>query len=97
MVLPGASVDDTEKVAERLRRMVEESHVNVGAQSIGVTVSVGVMSFPDCTANNETDYVRIANEARYAAKAADRNRVIVHAQYRDRLPTSHGMDPVNVG
>ena len=39
MVFPGASVDDTEKVAERLRGTVEESHVNVGAQSIGVTVS----------------------------------------------------------
>jgi len=39
MVFPGASVDDAEKVAERLRGTVEESHVNVGAQSIGVTVS----------------------------------------------------------
>lgn len=86
MVLPSASVDDAEKVAERLRRTVEESHVIVGAQSIGVTVtvtvtvSVGVMSFPVCTANNETDCVRLADEARYAAKAGGRNRVVVHAQ-----------------
>ena len=97
MVLPGASVDDAEKVAERLRRTVEESHVDVGAQSIGVTVSVGVMSFPDCKANNETDCVRIADEALYAAKAGGRNRVVVHAQGRDRPLTSRGMDLVNIG
>jgi diguanylate cyclase (GGDEF)-like protein len=97
MVLPGASVHDAEKVAERLRRTIEESHVEVGAQSIGVTVSVGVMSYPDCTANNETDCVRIADEALYAAKAGGRNRVVVHAQGRDRLPTSRGMDLVNIG
>jgi GGDEF domain-containing protein len=45
MVLPGASVDDAEKVAKRLRQTVGESHANVGAQSIGVTVSTGYRSY----------------------------------------------------
>jgi two-component system cell cycle response regulator len=96
MLLPGASVDDAAKVAERLRRSVEESHVDIGAQAIGVTVSVGVMSFPDYKANDETDCVRIADEALYAAKAGGRNRVVVHAHDRDLFQTSRGMGLVNI-
>jgi two-component system cell cycle response regulator len=97
MVLPGASVDDAAKVAERLRREVEVSHVIAGAKSICVTVSVGVVSFPDCLASDETDCVRIADEALYAAKAGGRNRVIVHAQDRDRVRSSLGEDLASVG
>ena len=97
MVLPGASVDDSEKVAERLRRVIEESHFVVGAKSIGVTVSIGVASFPGCMASDETDCVRMADEALYAAKAGGRNRVVVHAQDRDRLRSLHGEDLVSVG
>jgi two-component system cell cycle response regulator len=97
MVLPGASVDDAAKVAERLRRAVEASHIVAGAKSIGVTVSVGVVSFPGCPASDETDCVRMADEALYAAKAGGRNRVIVHAQDRDRVRSSLGDDLASVG
>jgi len=96
MVLPGASLDDAAKVAERLRRTVEESHVAVGAQSIGVTVSVGAASFPACIVNDETDAVRIVDEALYAAKEGGRNRVVVHAHASPSIPAIRNEDLLSI-
>jgi hypothetical protein len=39
----------------------------------------------------------MAEEVLYAAKAGGRNRVVVHAQDRDRLRTFRGEDLVNAG
>ena len=96
MVLPGASLDDAAKVAERLRRTVEESRVAVGTQSIGVTVSVGAASFPACIVNDETDAVRIVDEALYAAKEGGRNRVVVHADASPSIPDIRNEDLLSI-
>jgi diguanylate cyclase (GGDEF)-like protein len=78
MVLPGASVIDAEKCAERLRRLVETTQVAAGTQVVRVTISVGVVSFPSCNAKDDIDSVRIVDEALYAAKEGGRNRVVMH-------------------
>jgi diguanylate cyclase (GGDEF)-like protein len=60
-------------VAERIRRQVEQSRVE---GDMGVTISVGVSSFP----NHGTDaemMVRAADDALYEAKRTGKNRVVV--------------------
>jgi diguanylate cyclase (GGDEF)-like protein len=79
MVLPGASVQDSATVAERLRSSVEETRIVAGDQCVRIAVSIGGVGFPSCGATDETDLIRIADQALYAAKEGGRNRVVLHA------------------
>jgi diguanylate cyclase (GGDEF)-like protein len=76
ILLPAASKENARDIAERLRRMVEESSVSDGDQEIRVTVSVGVTSFPEFTVNSQQDLVKRADELLYSAKETGRNRVV---------------------
>jgi diguanylate cyclase (GGDEF)-like protein len=42
-----------------------------------VTVSLGITSYPEIDVEGETDLVKQADEALYAAKESGRNRVVV--------------------
>jgi two-component system, cell cycle response regulator len=76
VILPGASRDDTQFVAERLRHMIEDCSVRHNQQELRVTISAGYTSFPENNAADETALVKNADEALYAAKDAGRNRAI---------------------
>jgi GGDEF domain-containing protein len=59
-------------VAERIRRRIEESRF----RGLGMTVSIGVCSYPD----HGTDFealIRAADDALYEAKKSGKNRVVV--------------------
>ena len=76
-ILPGASRNDTFKIADRLRRMVQEASVADGEDLIKVTVSIGGISFPEVNTANETDLVNQADKALYIAKESGRNCVVM--------------------
>ncbi len=59
-------------VAERIRRQVE----TVQWQGVGVTVSIGVASYPEHGADMD-GLIKAADDALYGAKRSGRNRVIV--------------------
>lgn len=85
-------------VAERLRRRVGSARVTaVGDDSlgfeVGMTVSIGVATWPDCPAERVDDLVAAADRALYQAKSAGRNRCVVTVtppppddQQQDALP-----------
>lgn len=78
VILPGASKEDTQFVAERLRHMVEDSsfmHVN---QQIKITVSAGYTSYPENDTNDESALVVNADKALYIAKELGRNKVVCY-------------------
>ena len=78
VVLPDTNVGGARKVAERIRRKVEETLFTVSLDSVRVTVSIGISSrVPDRAEYNETLFEE-ADQALYQAKAANRNRVVVH-------------------
>ncbi|MFW6363871.1 MAG: GGDEF domain-containing protein, partial [Spirochaeta sp.] len=66
------------EVGERIRQMVE-AHVftTAGGQSLRVTVSAGIASFPRTT-KEPGDLFRDADIALYEAKRGGRNRCVVH-------------------
>lgn len=60
-------------VAERIRRQVEKSQVD---GVIGVTISIGVASYPDHGTDPET-LIKSADDALYTAKRTGKNRVVI--------------------
>ncbi len=73
VILPGCPTGEAARIAEELRRCVEQEAQQWEA---AVTVSVGVASVPEHSVAGE-GLVRAADEALYAAKRAGRNRVAV--------------------
>jgi diguanylate cyclase (GGDEF)-like protein len=83
--LPGASGDDTQFVADRQRRMVEDSIVNHGHQELKLTMSIGFTSFPENDSEGEMDLVHSAGKALYQTKEAGRNKVTNYTPKRKRV------------
>ncbi|WP_413163403.1 PAS domain S-box protein [Capilliphycus salinus ALCB114379] len=75
LILPEASLDDTQTRAEEIRHSIERLKLNHGDQSLGsITASFGVACFPQHGKTLEA-VLRIADTALYQAKALGRNRV----------------------
>jgi diguanylate cyclase (GGDEF)-like protein len=80
LLLPGASVDQAVKVAERVRNAVEELAIaNEDAPHGRVTISVGVASVEDCDGADVDSLIKAADSALYMAKIRGRNRVVAYA------------------
>jgi two-component system, cell cycle response regulator len=77
VILPAASKANSRDVGEKLRRIVEDVSVTVGDRAIRVTISVGIISFPEFAVASDQELVKRADEALFSAKETGRNRVIV--------------------
>ncbi|MEN8199806.1 MAG: sensor domain-containing diguanylate cyclase [Thermodesulfobacteriota bacterium] len=76
VMLPETTGEETMRLAERLRKTVQESTLTVGAISINFTVSIGVATMnPIDKASFPYVVIKHADEALYRAKHAGRNRV----------------------
>ncbi len=78
VIMPGASRQDSEFVAERVRRMIEESSAQHGEHQISVTVSIGAVSSPETDVSDESKLIALSDKALYEAKEQGRNRVILY-------------------
>ena len=76
VVLRGVGVSGAKQLAERLRVLIENTHVPFGGVEIRVTASLGVASLACCReGRNIHQLVGTADERLYRAKASGRNRV----------------------
>ncbi len=75
VILPGMGKTGLLHRAELLRRTIEHTPIAAGAETVRLTVSIGVSVFPDHGAT-EGELLRAADAALYQAKAAGRNRVV---------------------
>jgi two-component system, cell cycle response regulator len=71
-------------VAERLRQRVSAARVTVAGRDgvsseVGMTVSIGIATWPDCPAERVDDLVAVADRALYQAKSEGRNRCMFAA------------------
>ena len=80
VVMPGASLDDAQRVAERIRRDVAAAPFRImgGRESLSITISIGVAA---TTGPGDTPdlLLKRADEGVYEAKAGGRNKVIAKA------------------
>ncbi|MEZ4399526.1 MAG: GGDEF domain-containing protein [Kofleriaceae bacterium] len=76
VILRATAIDQAMLLAERLRRRVEETRIDVeGGGPVRVTVSIGAAVYLEPTVTTAADLVGAADRALYQAKAAGRNRV----------------------
>jgi diguanylate cyclase (GGDEF)-like protein len=76
LVLPGASSEQAEAIAERIRAAVEELGVATDAGTISVTVSIGLTASGRHPSANFENLLLIADQALYQAKMQGRNKVV---------------------
>jgi len=74
VLLPQTDLSQALRVAEHLRRSIEQLPIDVGGHSLQITASIGVAHSPDGHVDLQTLQQR-ADSAMYQAKAAGRNRV----------------------
>ncbi len=77
VILPGASPGDTTKIAERMRRYVEDAAFSHNKQDIKITVSIGGTSFPNNNVDSYNQLLESADKNLYRAKESGRNLVII--------------------
>jgi diguanylate cyclase (GGDEF)-like protein len=73
-LLPDAGIEDARALSERVRRMIAERPVAVGALEVPATISIGLAVF-DPARDDALTLVARADAALYRAKAGGRNRV----------------------
>jgi diguanylate cyclase (GGDEF)-like protein len=73
-ILPGASAEDSLKMAERIRFAVQESQVSYTEYEIKVTLSLGITSYPENDVAHEQELISAADEALYISKESGRNK-----------------------
>jgi len=78
VILPETDFNSTRAVAERLRRDIENLHIDVDGVAIKITVSVGYTSYShSATIQDKRAVIGMADKALYIAKQSGRN--MVHA------------------
>ncbi|MEZ0323057.1 MAG: sensor domain-containing diguanylate cyclase [Hydrogenothermaceae bacterium] len=74
ILLPNASLEEAYKIAENLRKKLEETPLIYDGKEIKITASFGIAEFKDH--NNLNNLIKEADEKLYQAKREGRNRVI---------------------
>lgn len=81
VILPEADKEGARNTAERIRLAVENRKISAYDESIEVTVSVGVATYPDDAQKAEELFDR-SDWSLYRAKQSGRNRVCVYGLYK---------------
>jgi diguanylate cyclase (GGDEF)-like protein len=77
LVLPGAPLEATSTIAERIRQTVANTPIDIGQSQIHLTISLGISNFPIHRAKSKEELVKMADLALYEAKRGGRNRVCI--------------------
>ena len=75
IILRAIPLDPALHLAERLRRLLEQTETEFGGQILKATASIGAASYPSTPAEKIEDLIGAADKALYRAKEHGRNRV----------------------
>ena len=92
VLLPHGTYEGAQSLAERLRKQIMAlSFATAAGQSIKLTVSIGISSYPEDPIDNKDTMLFYADKALYRAKAAGRNRVCLYQsivkEYAKKIPS----------
>lgn len=82
VLMPHASLDDAQHLAERIVRRISQTPLHMHEQTVRLTTSLGIAHFPT-HADNAEDLVAHADAAMYQAKHTGKNRWNVYRPDRD--------------
>ncbi len=83
LILPGAKLEVTSIISERIRRLVETTLFDIGQSQINMTISIGISNLPANRARSKEELIKMADVALYNAKNGGRNRVCIFSGYSD--------------
>jgi two-component system cell cycle response regulator len=83
LILPETGPEDGVETAERIRNQISEKDMGSDGDSLKVTVSVGVASFPR-DGDDPHSLMKRADAALYEAKRRGRNRVVLTGEGRKK-------------
>jgi diguanylate cyclase (GGDEF)-like protein len=78
VLLPQTSPEAAVSKAETIRNFIEKHRFRGIKGKNGLTVSIGISSFPVRTIKNKEDIITAVDNALYKAKAEGRNRVVLY-------------------
>ena len=78
LILPEAGLEESFVIAERIRRLVEDTPFEVGEAQVNLTISMGISNFPSHRAKSKEELVKMADQALYDAKRGGRNKVCIY-------------------
>jgi diguanylate cyclase (GGDEF)-like protein len=78
LVLPNTTEAGAMHMAECIRTVIAEINFDAIASGFRVSVSIGVQGGIPTQEDNHENWVRLADEALYQAKAQGRNRVVLY-------------------
>ena len=79
LILPEAGLEASFVIAERIRRLIENTLFEVGQAQVNLTVSMGISNFPSHRAKSKEELIKMADQALYDAKRGGRNKVCIFA------------------
>lgn len=80
LILPETGLEESFVIAERIRRLVENTPFEVGKAQVNLTVSMGISNFPSHRAKSKEELIRMADQALYDAKRGGRNKVCIFTE-----------------
>ncbi|MDR3570081.1 MAG: GGDEF domain-containing protein [Syntrophobacteraceae bacterium] len=75
LILPNASTFQATSIAKRLRELVRERPVEIGAQTLPISASFGVAVFRHTDEDTLNSFISRADRLLYEAKSAGRDRI----------------------
>ncbi len=79
LIILKSTAREAKKIAERLRKKVEQTTVKTDTADINVTLSLGIASYPE-DARTREDLIERADQALYRAKQGGRNQTILYEE-----------------
>jgi diguanylate cyclase (GGDEF)-like protein len=76
ILLSSSNAESSKKVAERIRKAVEERTFSVEGQNLNLTVSIGLAAYPE-HGQTAASLIQLADQAMYYGKRKSRNIVFV--------------------
>lgn len=86
IVLPGCSSSNALRVAERIRRAMHETAIDIPGGRLSVTTSIGVSGLPDLEPSDGKALIAAADAALYESKRLGRDRATLATRRESAVP-----------